>query len=332
MDIKRRFVLNMGTVKHLEIYIVGCGGTGSFVALHVARLAYHMRDRADAPQIDILLIDPDKVELKNIGRQNFCPAEIGQHKAYTLMLRYNAAFGLPIQAICAPLDDVDMHITHKAIMIGCVDNGKARREMHSLIARYGKAKDEAPRLFWLDAGNHDNAGQVLLGNEIASAPKISPLGYCSHLPSPGCQCPELLDTEPQIDTPAGESCAELAMRDAQSLMVNQACAGWIGVYLSRMLISRDLDIMATYFDLGTGSARSEPITGTPPEAPDQGALLWGEDLEGDQDMALNHFAYGVDNAQDFVRQVREEVHDLDGYEYEPDPFYGPPDDGEEYLD
>jgi hypothetical protein len=57
------------------------------------------------------------------------------------------------------------------------------------------------------------------------------------------------------------SCAELALADAQGMMVNQAVAGWMATYLSRLLLTRDLDTMATYFDLVSGSARSDPILG-----------------------------------------------------------------------
>lgn len=70
----------------------------------------------------------------------------------------------------------------------------------------------------------------------------------------------------------GESCAELATREAQSLMINQMMAGWMANYLTRLLVSRDLDIYATYIDLVTGSARSMAIEeGTGPMTID-GAL------------------------------------------------------------
>jgi len=43
--------------------------------------------------------------------------------------------------------------------------------------------------------------------------------------------------------------------------VNQMTAGWAASYVYRMLIGKDLDVYATYFDLVTGSARSVGITG-----------------------------------------------------------------------
>ena len=54
---------------HIQtIVIVGCGGTGAQVARIVARIVYDMR-RARLHTPSILLVDPDIVEEKNVGRQ-----------------------------------------------------------------------------------------------------------------------------------------------------------------------------------------------------------------------------------------------------------------------
>ena len=67
-----------------RIAIVGCGGTGSQVARSVARMLYDMQQsRQQTPRL--LLIDPDTVEMKNVGRQLFTPADVGQFKAQVLM-------------------------------------------------------------------------------------------------------------------------------------------------------------------------------------------------------------------------------------------------------
>ena len=55
------------------VTIVGVGGTGAQVARTVGRIAYDMqRSRRHAPEI--VLIDPDTVEEKNVGRQLFSPS------------------------------------------------------------------------------------------------------------------------------------------------------------------------------------------------------------------------------------------------------------------
>lgn len=252
MKINRRYRVELGPVAGLEIVLVGCGGTGSFVALHLARLAWHLRART-GQTFAITFVDPDQVEEQNVGRQNFCPAEIGQNKSWTLMRRYNAAFGLALRAVDAAFDRVMMPVGKPVLLVGCVDNAAARRELDVATRRLA-------RVWWLDAGNHEFSGQVLLGNRDIKRPEISPLGFCAGLPLPSVVHPELVqDTQIHPIGETSESCAELAARDAQSLMINQLVAGWVADYLARLLVSKDLDIRATYLDLLTGSARSVAI-------------------------------------------------------------------------
>ena len=125
-----------------QIVLVGCGGTGSEVARSVARMLYDMQQsRQQTPKL--LLIDPDIVEMKNVGRQLFTPADVGQFKAQVLMRRFNLALGLDAVAIPEALD-VDKHLPDRGnLLIGCVDNHLARREL---------AKAEGT--VWVDAGNH----------------------------------------------------------------------------------------------------------------------------------------------------------------------------------
>ena len=49
------------------IALVGCGGTGGFLAEGLCRLLLGY------PQLHLLLIDGDRVEESNLGRQNFYP-------------------------------------------------------------------------------------------------------------------------------------------------------------------------------------------------------------------------------------------------------------------
>lgn len=257
LEMQKRYPIQLGDIRSAHLYLVGCGGTGSFLALHLARLAYQ------APgqhlEIHLTFIDHDRIEDTNIGRQNFCPAEIGENKAYTLARRMSLAFGLKITALCEPFNPGDIdHFGFRrdgavAILLGCVDQPAARREMASAVEQSGRASS----LWWLDGGNHEHAGQVHLGNHHSIT--ISPLGFCTHLPHPAVQAPDLL-LDRQVNATTVPSCAELAAANIQSLMINQAVAGWMATYIARLLISRDLDIMATYINLAAGSARSVGIT------------------------------------------------------------------------
>lgn len=238
------------------ITLVGCGGTGSFLALHLARMTYHLQERGR--RVRLAFVDMDRVEPQNIGRQNFAPAEVGEFKAQTLMLRFNRAFGLDIEAHNVPFGSDAINFKRVELVIGAVDNAAARRAIAATIVK------NLGDVWWLDCGNHEHSGQVLFGNQSDLCKPEFKLGVCVGLPLPTVQHPELLESADQrvsesAGERSGESCAELAARDVQSLMVNQAAAGWAASYVYRLLVSRDLDVYATYFDLTAGSARSLPI-------------------------------------------------------------------------
>ena len=81
----------------LNIVVVGVGGTGGHLAPQLARIMW--LERENGRDVQMTFVDPDLIEEKNIGRQNFCPASIGQNKALDLAMRFNAAYGLDIAAI-----------------------------------------------------------------------------------------------------------------------------------------------------------------------------------------------------------------------------------------
>lgn len=102
VDTSRRGQVRLSPTDEVWIYLIGTGGTGSYLAMALARLAYHARTKGI--QVHLTFVDPDRVESKNVGRQLFCPAEVGQFKAETLALRFNAAFGLSIRAVPRPVE------------------------------------------------------------------------------------------------------------------------------------------------------------------------------------------------------------------------------------
>lgn len=245
----------------INIVLVGCGGTGSWLAPTLARLARLLIDGLEK-DVRVLFVDPDCVEEKNVYRQNFCHAEIGQNKAEALAFRYGLAWGVNIAANSTAF-------THETklpngerqtltVLLGCVDNGAARAELAQMA--YNKANT-----WWIDCGNKKTIGQVLIGR---ARPKEYPLtlpGLCTWLPLPSVQHHELLSsdtiadaqvrTEDQEAQERGLSCAELAMRGSQSLTVNLRVAAIASEMLGRLLLTHDLEYYAAYVDQATGETR-----------------------------------------------------------------------------
>jgi PRTRC genetic system ThiF family protein len=246
--------LLVGEPDSFDVTLVGCGGTGSFLALDLARLAWDARQRG--VYLRLTFVDHDLVELKNVGRQNFAPVEAGRPKAETLAWRFNRAFGLDIRAAVQPFD---MRVLshpgprHFRLLVGAVDNAAARRAMADAV------DGERGSLWWLDSGNLPSAGQVLIGNrsQWSISAGFPGTGYCRALPPPHQVRPGLL--VPAVEDPAG-SCAELVAAEVQSLMVNRAVAAFASQYLYSIVIRRRLDVFMTLIDLDSGFAASTPIT------------------------------------------------------------------------
>jgi len=246
-----------------HIILAGCGGTGSWLAPAIVRVARIMLDQNR--QVTVTFVDPDIVEDVNLYRQNFCHAELGRNKAEALAARYAAAWGIEIGARERRFDQklvVNFGVT--VILVGCVDNPAGRRTISEALSKNNALrKGDAPQAWWLDCGNSKEHGQVLLGSTTKRehlkvafpSPKI-----CHALPSPALQSPDLLKAQAEEKNKKRMSCAELQAANAQSLSINQRIAAEAADYLVRMLIGPGLRKFATEIDLVTGSARSRPIT------------------------------------------------------------------------
>jgi ThiF family len=69
------------------VVVVGCGGTGGFLAEAVGRLLLGRTAR-------LCLVDPDRVEPHNVARQAFDRADTGRFKAQVLLGNATRARGL----------------------------------------------------------------------------------------------------------------------------------------------------------------------------------------------------------------------------------------------
>jgi len=245
-----------------QVALVGCGGTGSWLAPHLVRLA-RLLIESTGVQMDLRFIDPDTVEAANCYRQNFCEAEIGQNKAQTLARRYGTAWGVDVRPVPALFSEAAIATGASAsirrLIIGCVDNAAGRRAIK---------KATHSSTWWMDCGNHHSAGQVLLGvgGQRPDDPWRLP-GLCSWLPLPSMQHPELLEDEATYPQPLPEgrgvdnlSCAEAALAGVQGLTVNATVAALAADLLYRLLITKDLTRFAVYVDLESGATRSRFVT------------------------------------------------------------------------
>lgn len=240
--------------RRVELVQVGCGGTGSWLAPKLARIA----QAESAREVSILLIDPDTIEAKNVGRQNFCPAEIGLAKSVALSRRLALAYGVNARALIQPFATMPLPPDTLRVYLGCVDNAPARRTIHQALALNGP-----DRAIWIDGGNAANGGQVIAGNATtrqALKQSFVLAGYARRLPDPALLLPNLVSGgQKRIGAARTPSCAEAAQVNVQSMLVNDQVALIMAGYLSDLLAGA-LKRFKTSFDGVSGTMQSLYIT------------------------------------------------------------------------
>ena len=173
------------------ITVVGCGGTGGFVAEGLCRLF-------QGREATIVLVDHDRVEPHNLLRQNFYAEDVGKFKSQALADRLAKAYRRPVGYSVYPFREGDdrpnghcypgLPNYGDSLIIGCADNAAARRAMAECLSG-------DPRQWLIDAGNDTNWGQVLVGNVAEPVTLEEPpfTGETCHLaPAPTLQRPDLL--------------------------------------------------------------------------------------------------------------------------------------------
>jgi PRTRC genetic system ThiF family protein len=200
----------------VTVNLIGCGGTGSQVLTALSRMS-HTLIALGHPGLHLTTFDPDNVSEANLGRQLFSESDIGLNKAVLLTSRINRFFSTAWEAV------PDFYRNEPAnILITCVDNIKSRMNIaeHFLFSPNNK-RDFEKMIYWLDFGNTQNAGQVVLGTtgEIAQpqSKKYIPVGK---LPC----VTERFDFTKINEKDSGPSCSLAEAIKQQDLFINSTLA------------------------------------------------------------------------------------------------------------
>lgn len=119
-------------LRGLRVGIVGCGGTGSAVALLLARLGVG----------HLVLIDPDLVEFTNLNRLHFsrqADAALGVPKALTVARAISElGLGINVRHACAYVDSVESRDLLRScdLILGCTDDNLGRNLLNRLAYFY----------------------------------------------------------------------------------------------------------------------------------------------------------------------------------------------------
>lgn len=238
-----------------RIALVGCGGTGGFVAEGLCRLLINY------PEMELLFIDHDRVEEHNLLRQHFFAEDIGKFKSQALAERLARQYHRAIQYSVYPFmrEMFDENLgggLHSTVLYGliisCVDDStSARREI---------ADSLFTNTWWIDAGNGYSSGQVLIGNTRSFTALTGAFdeksGTVSALPYPPIQLSGLLAPAPEKLQP-GRDCAEAVIAEEQSPIINQAMAVLVLEFVEKLL-NGNLSSMGAYIDLEAGTLYKVP--------------------------------------------------------------------------
>ena len=199
------------TDRPVKVVMLGAGGTGGYVAPYVFRLL-HMLDRPAR----FVVCDGDIVEPKNLDRQNFVPADLGENKARVLAERYSTVLGMETEYVPSFIEklpdlmeliepkewELNPYSTKRTkemvLLLGCVDNNKTRQLCH-------QAFHQSEELIYIDSGNGKYTGQVVCGVRRNGRTIRKSIGGVH---------PEMLKDTDLF--PSEISCAEAAQEDPQS--------------------------------------------------------------------------------------------------------------------
>lgn len=203
----------------VKIVMLGAGGTGGHIAPHLYRLLYALNR-----PVRFIICDGDVVEPKNLVRQNFIPADLGENKAKVLAERYSTVFGMETEYVPNFVEDEDQLkallkqqsyfvgdrrdrlLPEQVILIGAVDNNRSRQLCHRVFY-------QAKELIYIDSGNGEYTGQVVCGIRSGGRTLYKPIGAVY---------PDVLKDTDKFPTEL--SCAEASVSAPQSMAANITAA------------------------------------------------------------------------------------------------------------
>lgn len=213
----------------IPVFLVGAGGNGSMLLPHLARIHKSLAALGRPDAFHVTVVDSDKVTESNLGRQAYSRADLGMHKCDIAVHRTNVFFGLSWQS--DPRKFVHHQHWAPSIVITCVDNIELRKTL---------AKQDWSRSYWLDLGNADTTGQIVLG---------------------GCGLPTLFDKFQRLaDTPeetTAPSCSVAESLARQDLFINSTLANFAGQMLWTLFRTGSLRHHGYFVNLAQG--RVAPI-------------------------------------------------------------------------
>ena len=245
--------MKFSRTRPVKIVQLGAGGTGGHIAPHLYRLLYSLNRT-----VRYIICGGDVVEEKNLVRQNFTPADLGENKAQVLAERYSTVFGMETEYVPSFVEDEDRlkellapqrwntgsyynrsYVSEMVILLGAVDNNKSRQLCHRVFY-------QAEELIYIDSGNGEYTGQVVCGVRR---------GGKTYYPPIGAVYPDILEETDKFPTEL--SCAEASVSAPQSMAANITAATAVVDMIYNILAVGDSTVRKVTFSTRGVNVRPE---------------------------------------------------------------------------
>lgn len=236
-----------------SVFIMGAGGTGGNFAKEFSR--FIATTTFEDISIQGVLIDGDMVENSNLERQPFMEDDVNENKALALSQAIEETFRLGRRWNCYPhymnsgeelfqlVRDVgrydDYHSQEIHIIVGCVDNHRARQCMEEVFQRLDTC-------IYLDAANEYSVGEVVCAIKLEGKVIAPPRSY---------YFPEVLTDKGKRASEV--SCGMVNVSKPQHLATNLFAATLLMSMIVEIIGERNLLELGgiTYFDRRKGFSR-----------------------------------------------------------------------------
>lgn len=247
----------------VTIFVAGAGGTGSQVITNLARMDMALRALGH-PGLHVTVFDPDTVTEANIGRQLFSEAELGLNKAMATVTRINRFFGTTwVAEGCryppGETDDRKEKPMLANILITCTDNTRSRLDLWRFLKKYKdvSTNDERTPVYWMDFGNAQTTGQVMIGTVRN---KITQPVSKEYAPMPKMNViTEEVSYSTVKEKDSGPSCSLAEALEKQDLFINSMLAQVGCDILWRMFKEGKTLYRGAYINLDTLQVNPVPV-------------------------------------------------------------------------